>query len=74
MFIIEQISDENTVVSCFRYFLYYLWPRLFNVKDINVENNCTKSAYIGIIYAWNIYIKRAYIGGVYVNNTYVRNI
>lgn len=52
--IIEQISDQNVILSCSRDFLGCLWPGLFPAKNANVKKTCIRS----------VCTKNTYVGGV----------
>lgn len=66
LFIRNQISDEDTIWTCFRYFLCCLQPSLFAVKSAD-----TKSAYIGN--AQSVCIKDAYASNTYARGTCIGN-
>lgn len=65
----EQISNENIILSCFKYFLSYLQLRLLDDKTIDTGNTCISGTYTK-----NICIKRAYIESTLKAGIYAKNI
>lgn len=48
------MSDRNTILIDWKYFLSYLQPKLFDTKGVNIDSAYTK----------NVYIKKTYIEGI----------
>lgn len=72
LFIKKQKFNWNIILTYFKYFLGFLYPYLFEVKDINAKKvytrgTCDKDTYIRniIAYIGNIYIRGIYSKGIY---------
>lgn len=70
MSIIKQIPNKYVKLTCFQYFLSYLWQYLMSFNDFDIENIYVKEVYIKSA----CIIKNTYVKGIIIRNAYIKSI
>lgn len=69
----KQMLDRDAILSCSKYFLSCLQPRLFSAKGTNIGIACIKDICIRYTYTKDIYIEDTYIRSACVRGTCIRS-